>query len=234
MALLYAQRGGRALWHPDGAVLDLPSLATAIGQSVAALLLNLALVTLIGARLVLQLRHRSDHDGLTALLYRRSAEERLTQERARAQRHAQPLALLSIDLDHFKRINDTLRHPVGDEVLVCVAMRLRAALRQGDSVARVGGEECWVLAPGIHAAGAEYLAQHVLAAVRAPMPLPGGGSLTPTVSVGVALAAPGVEAVGALIRRLDAALYAAKAQGRDRLVWAVPAQASPAMPGVEP
>ena len=153
-------------------------------------------------------------DPLTGLANHRTFFERLHADVERARRHGRPLSLVIIDLDHFKRVNDTHGHPVGDRVLVEVAERLGALVRPEDTLARIGGEEfAWLLPEGdAHAAwsAAERARQAVAAA-----PFPEAGRMT--MSAGIAeLAAGG--SVNELFRAADAALYWAKAQGRDACV----------------
>lgn len=152
-------------------------------------------------------------DALTGLANRRAAQEALGREVARAARYQRELALLMLDLDRFKVLNDGHGHPVGDRVLVALAERLRAHVRASDLVARWGGEEFVVLAPETPAADAERLAEHLRAQV-ARDPFLDGHRIT--VSVGVASHREGDE-VETLVARSDAALYRAKAGGRNRV-----------------
>lgn len=190
-------------------------LAGALVMCATMLALNLSLVGLMVARIVLRLRHHSDHDPLTGLLNRRSMQTRMTSETTRVARYGGQFALLSIDIDHFKHVNDTRGHPAGDRVLCEVAATLRQLVRQVDSVARVGGEEFWVLLPATDAQGAMHMAQRMRMAVRE-------GPQGVTVSIGVATApvAASQETVEALLHRLDDALYRAKREGRDRVILA--------------
>lgn len=213
-------------------VTDTSLLTTPGGGMVAALLmcasmlaLDLSLVGLMVARIVLRLRHHSDHDPLTGLLNRRSMQSRMGSEATRVARYGGQFALLSIDIDHFKRVNDTRGHPAGDRVLCEVASTLRQLVRKVDSVARVGGEEFWVLLPATDAPGAVHMAQRMRIAVR-------DGPQSVTVSIGVAttaLVASHHETVEALLHRVDDALYRAKREGRDRVVLApAPSPQAPA------
>ncbi len=159
-------------------------------------------------------------DPLTGCVNRRGLEQQLTRELARAERAAAPLALLAVDVDHFKCVNDDLGHLVGDAVLREIGAVLRAGARAGDVVARVGGEEFLVILPDTDAAGAAALAERVVAAARehAYPSVPAGRRVT--VSAGTAAIARitdlGVAEV--LKARADQALYAAKQSGRDRAV----------------
>jgi diguanylate cyclase (GGDEF)-like protein/PAS domain S-box-containing protein len=161
-----------------------------------------------------QLDRLASTDHLTGLWNRRAFEEHLGVEVERAIRYSHPMSLLVIDLDHFKRVNDTHGHPAGDRVLVEVAERLRATARRGEIVARVGGEEfAWIL-PATGSEGALNAAGRLRAAIN-DEPFREVGSLT--VSAGVcdlSLAPNAAE----LFRLADVALYRAKSEGRDRAV----------------
>lgn len=169
-----------------------------------------------------QLEELSATDALTGLANRRRFDTRLAEEVQRAQRHGTALALLMVDIDHFKNYNDLLGHPQGDMALQAVAAVLtQQARRPGELVARVGGEEFALLLPQANAATAATVAERCASAM-ATLALPHGASPTApqvTVSIGVALLKTGQrEGVAALVRRADAALYAAKAAGRARCV----------------
>jgi len=164
----------------------------------------------------------SQVDALTGLANRARFEQELRRALALAQRTATPTALLFLDLDRFKTINDTHGHAAGDAVLVAVARTLARGVRGSDRVGRWGGEEFLVLCPDTQEAGAMALAEKLRRDV-ARTPLANG--LRVTVSVGVAIAAPGCDGVDELVSRADTALYRAKAAGRDRAVVA-PAQES--------
>lgn len=169
-----------------------------------------------------ELRRMATTDGLTGLINRRHFDELLRREWQRALRAEAPLAMLMVDVDHFKRYNDHYGHPAGDACLQAVAQALQTVvLRGGDVVGRLGGEEFAVLLPETDEVGAQEVARHAVQAVRA-LELPHAASATAnhvTVSVGVASAVPlscPFTDVGALMQAADQALYAAKAQGRDR------------------
>ncbi|GJG85690.1 hypothetical protein tb265_08710 [Gemmatimonadetes bacterium T265] len=159
-------------------------------------------------------------DPLSGCVNRRGFEQQLARELARAERAGAPLALLAVDVDHFKRVNDEFGHLAGDAVLREVGAVLRAGARAGDVVARVGGEEFLVVLPDTDAAGAAALAERVVAAAREHVypGLPAGRRVT--VSAGTA-AVGRVTDLGIaeeLKARADHALYAAKRGGRDRAV----------------
>jgi diguanylate cyclase (GGDEF)-like protein len=169
-----------------------------------------------------ELRIQATYDPLTALGNRRLFHERLRHALELQGRSNEPLSVLFIDLDHFKRINDTAGHAVGDEVLVQVADRLRTCLRPADTAARLGGDEFAVLLEGTSAAQALQVAERVLTALEPPYRL-SDRSLTVTASVGVTTADGGTRSGDALLRDADVAMYQAKAQGRDRFAVFEPA-----------
>lgn len=158
-------------------------------------------------------------DTLTGLPNRRHFDRLLEHNLDSAARYREPFALLILDLDRFKEINDRRGHAVGDEALQQVAGALQDGVRAADFVARWGGEEFVVLAPKTDAAGAAELAERLrqrLARKTAGSSLPGI-----TASIGVAVCQPG-ESADALFRRADRALYRAKEQGRNRVVMLPP------------
>jgi two-component system cell cycle response regulator len=167
----------------------------------------------------LELDRMSRTDALTGLCNRRHLEERFGEFVSLARRHGEDLAAAMIDLDHFKRINDSAGHPAGDAVLRVTAERLRGILRAEDVIGRWGGEEFLALLPRTDTAGARLAAERMRQAVAdQPIPLPEGGEVQVTASIG---AAAGVEDGAAdLIGRADVALYEAKASGRNRVVMA--------------
>ena len=153
-------------------------------------------------------------DVLTGLPNRRFLEGELVREIARAARGQEALGLLLIDLDHFKQINDEAGHSAGDDALVAAAHRMRAALRAGDRIGRLGGEEFLVVAPATSAGEALALAAR-LRMVIAGKPLWGDRRVV-TASLGVAVYRAG-DTAATLLRRADAALYRAKRLGRNRV-----------------
>lgn len=155
-------------------------------------------------------------DPLTGLLSRLAFGVVFAQAAERMRREPRPASLAFFDIDHFKAINDTHGHAVGDRVLAAVAARLREVVRGGDALCRWGGEEFVLLLEDCDLAAAAVVADAARAAVSAePLALDTGESIALTLSAGVAERAPGEDA-DALIARADAALYAAKSAGRDR------------------
>jgi two-component system cell cycle response regulator len=163
-------------------------------------------------------RRLATTDTLTGLLNRRAFLDAIERERARSDRHAFPLSLLLLDVDHFKRINDNRGHAAGDAVLQGVARVLVAVARKSDFVARWGGEEFVVGLPQTSDAGARVAAERVRRAVAAELhAVPDGGEpVQVTVSVGVA-SATAPWSMDQLVNAADAAMYAAKVRGRDRI-----------------
>ncbi len=163
-----------------------------------------------------QLEALSRTDGLTGLFNRSHWQNCLDAEFVRSRRLSTPVALLMVDLDHFKNINDRFGHAAGDEVLRRAADLLRSNLRCVDVVGRYGGEEFAVILPHTHGAAAQLVAERLRRAL-AELELPGIDCRC-TLSVGVAPLLPDMSNVEAWLARADAALYAAKQQGRDRVV----------------
>ncbi len=164
-------------------------------------------------------------DVLTGWNNRRYLAVRLGEELARAKRDATTLVCLMLDIDHFKRVNDTWGHAAGDAVLRELAQRIESQVRASDVAARYGGEEFVVLLPDTAVASASKLAERIRKAVSsAPIKLPCGKSITITASIGIAEVSPGagdreLKTMGeSLLARADVALYAAKSAGRDQVV----------------
>jgi len=164
-------------------------------------------------------REQAIRDPLTGLLNRGAVLDALQKECSRSDRIGGPFGVIMIDVDHFKSINDTNGHLVGDGVLREVASRLRGSLRTYDSIGRFGGEEFLVIAPGCGAAAALELAERLRRCVCDAPIVYSGRTLTVTISLGVASGA-GSPARDALLRGADEALYAAKSAGRNRFVIA--------------
>jgi len=201
------------------------NVGMAFASLVFGLVINTTLIAMTVLRLVRRLQYQSDHDALTSLLGRRAMERLLDAEVQRQRRFGDSHAILSVDIDRFKQINDRWGHGAGDAVLVRVAHALRDASREVDRVARMGGEEFCLLLPGVDQAGAERMAQRLLDVVRGLVHPEVDSSLKVTVSIGVVVVGPATESLPVLLRRLDDALYAAKHRGRDRFERAPPAEA---------
>lgn len=164
-----------------------------------------------------ELEHQALHDSLTALPNRTLLRDRLNQAVASAHRGRGSSALLLIDLDRFKQINDTLGHPVGDRVLQQVARRLTGLLRESDTVARLGGDEFAILLPNASRSQAEGVAHKVLHALESPLSV-GEHQLVVGASLGIALYPQHGRSADALVQHADIAMYAAK---RGRIGWLV-------------
>ncbi len=162
-----------------------------------------------------RIRHMATHDALTGLPNRAAFSQLLNAARENARRHQRSLAVMFVDLDRFKVINDTLGHEVGDGVLCEAARRLRHTLRASDVVARLGGDEFVVMIPELDSSSqADRAARKVLAALVAPMPI-AGRELTLTASIGIALYPLDGEDEQSLMKNADAAMYRAKEAGKN-------------------
>jgi diguanylate cyclase (GGDEF)-like protein len=161
-----------------------------------------------------EMRRLALTDALTGLANRRWAEEQLEEELARAERYGHGFAVVMLDIDHFKVLNDTHGHPAGDAVLVDLSEQLRRMVRATDQVARWGGEEFLILAPETPLEAAAELAEALRVHVAAGSL--GAGRFAMTVSLGVAGFRAG-DSVAHVIDRADAALYRAKRGGRNRI-----------------
>jgi diguanylate cyclase (GGDEF)-like protein len=178
--------------------------------------LTLGAVMMANAGLIGQARYAAEHDHLTGAWSRRAFFGRAEHAHADAVRAGGTLSLLIFDVDHFKAINDTHGHAVGDRVLADLVARTGGVLR-GDACARLGGEEFAVLLPHADADAALQLAEELRRTLeRAVVAGAGGAAVRYTVSLGVASLA-GDESLASLLQRADAALYAAKRGGRNRV-----------------
>jgi diguanylate cyclase (GGDEF)-like protein len=211
-------------WQPDrpGAVLlseTLPLFAGALAIAAAFIWwltrrLQRASAELEAARSEAQ--HRALHDPLTGLANRAMFQERLTHALERLNKGGDPVALLALDLDRFKQVNDTLGHEAGDELLRQVAQRLAALLSDNDTLARLGGDEFVILQDAIKTvAQSQSLSEKIIARVSEPYRL-AGTEVRIGVSIGVALAADAARDGLDLPARADFALYQAKESGRNQ------------------
>ena len=162
-----------------------------------------------------KLHHMAHHDMLTGLSNRVSLKDRLEHALALARRESSRVALLFIDLDRFKSINDTLGHHVGDELLIAVSQRLRQCVRESDLFARLGGDEFVVMLPGLdQTPAAASVAEKIVASIGEPY-LIGAHTLYTTPSVGIAIYPEDGADGESLMRNADAAMYHAKSAGRN-------------------
>ena len=161
-----------------------------------------------------RIRHLAHHDTLTELPNRYSLHKKLEQALAICKRNNMQMALMLIDLDRFKTINDTLGHQAGDELLIQVAQRLSGAVRESDIVARLGGDEFVVALPGISSpADAAHLAEKIGREISLPYLINGQEQQT-TPSIGICLYPSDSTEIGDLLKNADVAMYHAKAKGR--------------------
>jgi len=167
-----------------------------------------------------ELERQARTDALSGLANRRALTEAGDAMLAHALRTRRACAALMIDIDHFKRINDSLGHAAGDTVIAALGALLRATVRSDEQAGRIGGEEFAVLLPDADAAQAKALAERLLAAVRAMRVPHVDGPIRITVSIGVAVTGHPAGSLQRLLGRADDALYAAKHGGRDRLEMA--------------
>jgi diguanylate cyclase (GGDEF)-like protein/PAS domain S-box-containing protein len=172
-----------------------------------------------------RLRHLADHDQLTGLSNRGAFEQELKRELARAGRHGLHGAVLSIDVDNFKSINDSAGHAAGDAVLAEVAAVLRERFRASDVVARLGGDEFGVLLPSVEPREARAVAEDLVHALRIRPAAYGGKPFRISLSVGVAPFESDDATASEVLVNADLAMYAAKTGGRDRVVLYTPSEA---------
>ena len=219
----FSLRGGRALWSAQSVATEMIADSTvnvlsAIFYMVVALTFHATLIGLVVGRILIDLRHRSRHDGLTGLLNRRAIEETLLGQMQRSRRTGEPFTVLMLDLDHFKTINDRYGHAAGDRALKHTAAALKAELRELDALGRFGGEEFLVLMPGATVETALPVANRLRTALVTDAPLFEGAALLLSVSIGIAQWREPAEEPSRLLMRADAALYDAKLRGRDCVV----------------
>jgi diguanylate cyclase (GGDEF)-like protein/PAS domain S-box-containing protein len=166
-----------------------------------------------------QMEKLAFYDPLTGLDNRRLFRDRLEQGLKRVRRNRKSMALLFLDLDQFKRINDTLGHDAGDELLCAVAQRLRSCVREEDIVSRLGGDEFTILLSDIgHAEAASVVARKILLSLQTPITL-GEQEITISCSIGITVAPEDSMNASVLMRNADLAMYRAKDQGRNNFQY---------------
>jgi diguanylate cyclase (GGDEF)-like protein len=176
----------------------------------------------ITSRDVTEHRRRSDHvnylahhDHLTGLANRRLFHERLSQAILRAQNHGQKVAVLLVDIDHFKQINDSLGHTDGDILLATLGERLLSSMRDSDSVARLGGDEFVIAIPEVQTIrDVELCAQQIMLSTSRPIAI-NGREISLTLSVGISIFPEGGRTTEELLRNADSAMYSVKNAGRN-------------------
>jgi len=207
IGLIIAMLGAQSQWAPLLVAAPGALLYTSLERSARALAERQAVAA--------QRTHEATHDPLTGLANRALFRERVEAACRRAARPPGSVALLFLDLDNFKAINDSLGHTAGDRVLAVVAARLRAAVRPDDLVARFGGDEFTILLEHLSdAREASVVADRVVAGLRAPMVVD-GRAVVVAASIGIAVAAEATS-LDRLLRDADTALYGAKAAGKAR------------------
>lgn len=196
----WQQQSDRAIFDEQGRIIEFQSVGRDVTERV---------------QMEQQLVYMATHDALTGLPNRLMFNDRLTLELAHAQRNRQKLAVMLLDLDHFKNVNDTLGHSVGDQLLQVVGERLTSLLRKSDTVARMGGDEFMLLFPEMaQMEDAARIAQKILEIFRKPFVFE-GHELHISTSIGIALCPDDGEDIDTLVKNADIAMYRAKEQGRN-------------------
>ncbi|HUJ13145.1 MAG TPA: EAL domain-containing protein [Thermoanaerobaculia bacterium] len=229
IALLYERPVERAeIEHMLQSAKTLNSIETELRRKSGGSLYVLQNLTLVGDRIHMTVADISDrkraeeqiefhayHDVLTRLPNRKLFTDRLTQNLTHARRSGKPLAVMFVDLDHFKTINDTLGHTAGDELLLEMARRLRSCVREEDTVARLGGDEFTIILSELrHPEDAITVAEKIIAAVQKPLTV-GEMSIEVSASIGIALYPVDGNDPESLLRNADSAMYRAKESGRN-------------------
>ncbi|MGC3985118.1 MAG: GGDEF domain-containing protein [Pseudorhodoferax sp.] len=218
LSAVYGARALHAVFVPQGRTglltQDLVQILYTGSFTICCLMLVIGYATIASDHVRTRIEDQATHDPLTGALNRQALMESLERERARSGRSGQPFSVAMLDVDHFKAINDTHGHPVGDRVLVHLCRRMAALVRPNDVVARYGGEEFMIVMPDTTLRAAQLAGQRILAqAVQVDdHALPAF-----TISIGLAQWSSADTSVETVIARADAALYAAKANGRNRL-----------------
>ena len=189
-------------------------VALALGAAILLVMVGLVIRQVLHSR---RFRALAELDELTGLANRRSIERSGARAVAQARAGNHPLSVLALDIDHFKQVNDSHGHHAGDRVLARVAQACQAALRQGDRLGRVGGEEFLAILPGIAPEAAAGVAERLRGSVEALDFSDIDPALKATISLGVAGLRPEDADLAALVHRADLALYRAKAGGRNRV-----------------
>jgi diguanylate cyclase (GGDEF)-like protein len=187
--------------------------ATAVGAGIASVVLAAYLGSLLLQRSVIE--RRADHDGLTGLPNRMLFQDRLSRALAHARRNDLPVAVMFVDLDRFKEVNDSLGHAAGDEMLRHAAARMRACLRDEDTVARLGGDEFGLLLPHISGIdGAVQVARRLLTTFAEPVEV-AGQPVVVSPSIGISVFPQDGADAEAIVEGADSAMYRAKERGRN-------------------
>ena len=202
-------RDGRIVWVNDDAVMIRDEDGKALHWS--------GVISEVTDRKVLelQLQHQAFHDSLTGLANRALFADRVEHALQRAARSGEQVAVLFLDLDDFKTVNDSLGHEAGDDLLVAVAARLRRCLRPSDTIARLGGDEFAILLEAESVASASVVAERTVRAIEEPITL-GDREVVIHASVGIELGDSRQHSAGDLLRNADVAMYVAKSRGKAR------------------
>lgn len=177
-----------------------------------------------------QMSYLAEHDFLTGLPNRSLLTDRMAQAIALAERHGKTVALMYMDLDHFKDINDSLGHAVGDQLLQSVATRLQACVRHSDTVSRQGGDEFAVLLPEVEAQQDAIIIAQKLIEAMAPPHLIGGHQIQATLSIGISHYPDDGRDVDTVLKHADTAMYHAKQLGRSNFQVFTPGMNLPQVP----
>lgn len=182
-----------------------------------ATLIVFATFGVLAGRMMSKLRSASTHDSLTGLANRRLLMGQLPSLLASAKRRGEPLCLLMLDLDHFKRVNDTYGHAIGDQTLVALARSIERDVRLGDLVTRFGGEEFVVVCPNADEKAGILIAERIRESVASLGEEQLGFDGVQTISIGLSVSESDVIGPTELLARADEALYEAKSSGRDKV-----------------
>ena len=206
-------------WHYHLAFSNLVVPAVFFFGACFVLLVNLlSLQTAVDIRQMAVMEHENITDSLTGLFNRRYMEQRMKEEVTRAQRYDLPLSLLMLDIDHFKKINDTCGHQAGDKVLQNLGKIIINIVRESDIAVRYGGEEIIIITPHTKVAVASSLAERLRATIESADLLEAGGNNSPgSVTVSIGVAELGGDTIQGLIKKADQAMYRAKQEGRNRI-----------------
>jgi diguanylate cyclase (GGDEF)-like protein len=219
VGVLHVQAKAPAADQTVAAVTPFPEAQERLAQAVA----DQAALALANLQLRQSLREQATRDPLTNLFNRRHMEESLQRELRRAERRQRPLGILMLDLDHFKRCNDTFGHDAGDALLRAVGHFLETHIRGEDLACRYGGEEFLLILTDSSLGDTAKRAEELREGIKGLQVRPRGTTLGPvSASLGVAVFPEHGVTADALVRAADAALYQAKAEGRDRVVIGQP------------
>ena len=213
------------LMRPDGSVVWIDMSMAAIDAGADAQPLHLCMIEDVTEKRKTEalIWQQANFDALTQLPNRRMFHDRLEHDIMKCRREGKRIAILFIDLDHFKEVNDTLGHHQGDVLLVEAARRIRTCVRESDTVARLGGDEFTVIVTELNdVASAEAIAHKVLAVLQAPFAL-GQEQAFVSASVGITLYPDDARDIDDLLKHADQAMYAAKGAGRNRFSYFTPA-----------